>query len=134
MSPIPRRVLLLAVGLAAAHAFVSPASAVLPPDFGGRMPASKVAALFTAIEKSDYAILKAGNDPIFDAVTKQQFDAAAARIGARLKGPHEVCPLGVLKKDGQQVSLWKVRFRDGGDDVLVTLLERNDRVTGISLD
>lgn len=134
MSPIPRRAPLIALGVIAALRFAPPALAVWPPSFGPSKPADKVATIFAAMEKSDFEAFVSEGDPAFSELPREQFESAAARIGPRLRGSCSVLPLGELKKDGQLLTLWKVKFCDGGDDLLVTLRMNDGRITGISVD
>jgi hypothetical protein len=133
VSPILRRAPIIALGIIAALHFAPPAWAVWPPSLGSSKPADKVATIFAALGKSDYEAFVAGGDPAFSALPRGQFESAAARIGPRLRGSYCVLPLGELKKDGELLTLWKIKFRDGGDDLLVTLRTKDDRITGLSV-
>jgi hypothetical protein len=134
MSRAIRHIVSFAVGLACALAFVPLATAVVPPMPGPNGPEAKMAALLAAIRKSDYAALAANPDWVQNTGTKVQFDSAESAIGTRLRKPYRLTPLGEIKKDGgQQVSLWRIRFADGGNEALVMLLTKGDKVTGFSV-
>jgi hypothetical protein len=88
------------------------------------------AKLITAIETADYAAFVADGDDAFKQMKKEQFDAVAAQLGPKFKGKNEFSFLGELKQKGYRVTLWKVTFKDGGDDALVTLSVKGGKVGG----
>ena len=123
------RALCLAIGLVAALSFALPASAVVPPP-AAPTPATHAAKLIAALENGDYAAFIADGDATFSAFKKEQFESVAAQLSARLKQGYDISPLGELKKRGQQVTLWKITFKGGGDDLLATLSISEGKVTG----
>ena len=86
--------------------------------------------LFSAIEKSDYEAFVADGTAPFQQLKKEQFDGLAAKIAPKLRAGHEVSYLGDLKQNGYHVTLWKVSFKDGGDDALATLSVKDGKVGG----
>lgn len=52
-------------------------------------------------------------------------------MNARFKGGYETTFLGDLKMKGNQVYLFRLRFKDGGDDLLGTLSLKEGKVSGI---
>ncbi len=65
------------------------------------------------------------------ALTKTQFDASSDLMIARLKGGCDIDPLGELNKKGFQIYLYRLRFKDGGDDMLGTMSLKDGLVAGI---
>jgi hypothetical protein len=118
-----------AIGFIAALSFALPASAVVPPP-ASPTPATQAAKLIAALEKGDYAAFIADGDATFSAFKQEQFESVAAQLSARLKQGYDISPLGELKKRGQQVTLWRIRFKAGGDDLLATLSMNERKVTG----
>ena len=81
--------------------------------------------LMTATEKLDYeAFVSDSVRPI----TKEQFEAVATKLAPRLQAGHELSYLGVLTQRGQRVTVWKLSFKDGSDDHLVTLGVKDGKV------
>ena len=114
--------------LAAALLVGSPAflSAVEP----AKGDAALVAKIFSAIENSDYVAFVADGDAPFKQLKKEQFDAVSAKVAPKLLAGHELSYLGDLKQHGYHVTLWKVTFKDGGDDALATLSVKDGKVGG----
>src|SRR6185503_14883479 len=85
--------------------------------------------LIAAHESMDYdAVVAVGLH-----LKKEHFEALAARFAPRLKAGHEVAYLGELSQYGSRVTLWKITFKDRGDDLLVSLSVRDGKVTGLFL-
>ena len=123
------RACLLTIGLFAALAFAPLASAVVPPP-ASPTPATRAAKLIAALENNDYAAFIADGDATFSAFKQEQFESVAAQLSARLKQGYDISSLGELKKKGQQVTLWRITFKDGGDDLLATLSMNERKITG----
>jgi hypothetical protein len=129
------RAALFALGLGATLAFVPRASAVWPPDSSPRKSAIvEVRKFIAAARKSDYGAITADGDPTFAEVTRQQFEAFAAKFGCRLTACANISWLGELKRGGEQVALWRIAFNDGGDDLLMQLGMKDERVTSLEAD
>ena len=86
--------------------------------------------LITAIEKSDYETFVADGEAPFKQLKKEQFQAVAANVAPKLQAGHEVSYLGDLKQKGYRVTLWKISFKDGSDDMLATLGVKDGKVGG----
>ena len=123
------RAIIFAIGLVAAFSFAPPAFAVVPPP-ASPTPATQAAKLIAALENGDYAAFIADGDATFSAFKKEQFESVAAQLSARLKQGYDISPLGELKKRGQEVTLWRITFKGGGDDLLATLSMSERKVTG----
>lgn len=104
--------------------------ATLHASEGQKEEAAVSSKLITAIEKSDYEAFVADGDGPFRQLKKEQFEAVAAQLASRFKGGYEVTPLGDLRQKGYHVTLWRVRFKDGGDDALATLSMKAGKVSG----
>ena len=52
----------------------------------------------------------------------------ATTLAPRLQAGHELSYLGVLNQRGLRVTVWKLSFKDGGDDHLVTLGVKDGKV------
>ncbi len=88
------------------------------------------AKLVSAIENADHAGFTADGTEAFKAMKKEQFDAVSAQLGPKLKTRSGLSYLGELKQQGFRVTLWKLTFKDGSDDSLVTLSVKDGKVGG----
>ena len=88
--------------------------------------------LLTAQETKDYnAFVEDGTDQLKAALGKTQFEAAANIVDARLKVGYDLTLLGELNQKGYDVYLYRLRFKDSGDDMLATLSLKDGKVGGI---
>ena len=88
--------------------------------------------LLDAQTRKDYdAFVANGTLQLKAALTKTQFDASSDLMIARLKGGCDIDPLGELNQKGLQVYLYRLRFKDGGDDLLGTMALKDGQVAGI---
>ena len=95
--------------------------------------AAFAAKLISAIENADFnAFIGDGNEAV-KAMKKEQFDAVVTQLGPKLKARNELTYLGDLKQMGYHVTLWKLTFKDGSDDALVTLSVKDGKVGGFSI-
>ena len=107
--------------------------------FGCRLPAQDPAradALFkkllTAEAARDYdAFVADGTDQLKAALSKTQFEASSNVLNARFKGGYDSSYLGELNQKGFEVYLYRLKFKDGGDDLLATLSLQGGKVGGI---
>ncbi|HEX7261723.1 MAG TPA: hypothetical protein VF258_07910 [Luteolibacter sp.] len=89
------------------------------------------AALISALEANDHAAFQAKGDEKFaKALTKELFGRVQTQLGPRLKAGYELVYLTELNRQGHKVTLWKLTFKDGGDDALATLSMKDGKVTG----
>jgi hypothetical protein len=65
------------------------------------------------------------------ALTKTQFDASSDLMIQRTSGSYDTTFLGELNQHGYQVFLYRLRFKDGGNDMLGTMSLKDDKVGGI---
>ncbi len=82
----------------------------------------KLIALFEAIEADDYAnFTRAITDEFKTALPKKLFATVTASIGPRLEKGYDLAYMGQIRKGGFKTYVWKIMFRDAGDEVLATL-------------
>ena len=67
------------------------------------------------------------------AMTQSILDHMNQLLGPRMKQGYTVVGLGTLKKEGAVVYLWKLEFKDEGDDVLITMAMKEGKVAGFYL-
>jgi hypothetical protein len=88
--------------------------------------------LLAAQTAKDYdAFVTDADDRLKAALTKTQFDAASNVMNQRTSGGYDPTFLGELNQRGYQVFLYRLRFKDGGDDILGTMSLKDDKVGGI---
>jgi hypothetical protein len=88
--------------------------------------------LLAAQTTKDYnAFVADADDNLKAALTKTQFDAASNFMIKRTSGGYALTFLGELNQRGYQVFLYRLRFKDGGDDILGTMSLKDDKVGGI---
>jgi len=61
-------------------------------------------------------------------ITQDTFRQASAGLSPRLKKGYELQYLGSFKNHGVETFLWKIIYKDGGDDMLAELELQNDKV------
>ena len=88
--------------------------------------------LLAAQAAKDYdAFIADGTDQLKAALSKTQFEASSNIMNARFKGGYDTVYLGELNQKGFEVYLYRLRFKDGGDDMLGTLSLKDGKVGGI---
>lgn len=117
---------ILALSLSVAFVFACSVCAADAPA-GAQTEAPK---LVSAIASDDYAAFVADGSAAFQGLKKDQFESVVAQIGSRLKGGYDLAYLGDLNQRGYQVTLWRIRFKSGGDDLLATLSMKDGKVGG----
>jgi hypothetical protein len=87
--------------------------------------------MLEAIKTADRdAFVANAADTVKEGTTQQVMDALEKQLGARLKKGFEQTYLCQLKQAGHQVHLWKLTFKDGGDDLVVRLALKDGKVGG----
>ena len=88
--------------------------------------------LVAALAHGDYPRFIAYGDAQFRQMKKEQFDAMAGPVAPSLKAGYELTYLGQLnkKKENFHVTLWRMVFRDGSDDALVSVGTKDGKVGG----
>ena len=88
--------------------------------------------LLTAQQSKNYdAFVADGTDQLKAALSKTQFEASSNILNARFKGGYDSSFLGELNQKGFEVYLYRLRFKDDGDDMLATLSLKDGKVGGI---
>jgi hypothetical protein len=87
--------------------------------------------LLGAIKANDRdAFVADATDGIKEGTTQAVMDALEKQIGMRLKKGYDSTYLCELKQAGHQVHVWKLTFKDAGDDVLVRVALKEGKVGG----
>ena len=90
--------------------------------------------MLTATQANSLPDFVAAGDPAFKAgMTKPMLDSVSQQLAPRLKGGYTASFLGKLNQQAFAVYLWKLEFKDGKDDVLVTMAVRDGMVGGFWL-
>lgn len=92
-----------------------------------------VNALLGAIQNKDYDQFIGNGTPNFGKLDHDQFASVAGQLGPRLQGGYQLQRLGDYRQQTYQFSLWKITFRDGGDDLIGTLNMQDGKVGGFVL-
>lgn len=90
--------------------------------------------LMAATIANDYDAFVAHCDSAMKAaLTKQMLEDVSKQLEPRAKQGYEAQYLGELRKQGYEVHLWRLRFKDGGDDALATLSVKDGKAGGFYL-
>lgn len=84
-------------------------------------------------DESYTAFISVADEGVKTTLTKAMFDEVVKQVKARLKSGYESTYLGTLKQHGYDVHLWRLTFKDGGDDFLAQLSWKDDKVGGFFL-
>jgi hypothetical protein len=60
-------------------------------------------------------------------------ESVSIQLSTRMKKGYDTTYLGQLKQQWSQVYLWKLVYKDGGDDTLVRLVLKDGKVAGFWL-
>jgi hypothetical protein len=86
--------------------------------------------LLSAIAIDDFAAFVADGNAAFRGLSKDQFEAVVSQLSSKLKNGYDIAYLGDLNQQGYQVTLWRIRFKSGGDDLIATLSIKDGKVGG----
>ena len=87
--------------------------------------------MLDALQTRSYDRFVADGDARFrSGFTQKMFEELAARLGSRLQQGYSVAFLTTLRQQDYVVYVWKLAFKDGKDDFLVSLFIKNGDVTG----
>ncbi len=87
--------------------------------------------LLTEIAAKNYDALVANVAPVLKSrITRETFAQVSTQLSPRLKKGYKLEYLGSLKQQGVEVFLWKITYRDGGDDMLARLVIQEGKVAG----
>jgi len=91
---------------------------------------TEITKLLGSLSSGNYADFVADGDSAFHALPQTAFASVVSQIGAKLKAGYNLAYLGELKQHGYDVTLWKLSFPGGGDDLLATLSIKDGKVDG----
>lgn len=90
--------------------------------------------MLAATENGSRSAFVAEGDASFQTdITPTMFNSFSAQFGPRLKRGYTTTFVTQLHQEGYLVYVWKVEFKDGGDDLLFTLAVKGGRVGGFYL-
>lgn len=90
--------------------------------------------LLKAVEANDYDNFVSDGTDVFKAgITKQMLLGVSGQLASRMKKGYDCSYLGELKQQDSQVLLWKLTYKDGGDDTLAKLFLKDGKVAGFFL-
>ena len=89
--------------------------------------------LMMATIANDHAKFIADCDDSMKAITPEKLEGVSKQLEPRSKGGYDSNYLGELKQRGYAVHVWRLRFKDGGDDILATLSMKDGKVGGFYL-
>jgi len=91
---------------------------------------TEVPKLLSAIASDDYAGFVADGNAAFRGLKKEQFEVVVSELSSKLMAGYDLTYLGDLNQQGYQVTLWRIRFKSGGDDLIATLSMKDGKVGG----
>ncbi len=87
--------------------------------------------MLDAIQSKSYDKFVANGDARFrSGFTQKMFEELAQRLGSRMEQGYAASFLTTLRQQGYMVYVWKLTFKDGKDDFLITLFIKNAEVSG----
>ena len=90
--------------------------------------------LLDAVKANDYdSFVAEGTSEVKAGLTRQMLEGVSLQMAPRMKKGYDVTYLGELKQQGCQVTLWKLAYKDGGDDTLARLTLKDGKVAGFLL-
>lgn len=87
------------------------------------------------VVKDDYkGFVSNGTAEFKKVITPKMFSDVSKQVLERFKIGHEEVFLTTLRKGGHFVYLWKISFKDNGDDIIAKMvLEKGDKISGFWL-
>jgi hypothetical protein len=77
--------------------------------------------LVEALKYDNFDDYVSNGDAAFKKLSPEKFHRLAARLGPRLKAGYTPTYLGDLRDPDFHISLWKLTFNDGGDEIMAML-------------
>ncbi|GGX19470.1 hypothetical protein GCM10007242_27940 [Pigmentiphaga litoralis] len=106
------------------------ASVAITPQLEDRT----VMSLLAAIQAKDYQQFVGLGNANFGKLDKAAFDAVSTQLSPRLQAGYTADRLTHYQQQGYEFSLWKISFKDNGDDIIATLtIARDGKVGGFVL-
>jgi len=100
-----------------------------PPDMEAMLQK-----MLTATQSGSRSAFVADGDASFQTdITPAMFNSLSAQFAPRLKRGYTTTFVTQLHQEGYSVYVWKVEFKDGGDDLLFTLAVKGGKVGGFFL-
>jgi hypothetical protein len=97
-----------------------------PPDID-----SVLKKMLTAAENGSLIAFVADGDTSFRAdITPAMFNSFSTQFASRFKQGYTTIFVTKLRQEGYAVYVWKLEFKDGGDDLLFTLAFKDGKVGG----
>jgi len=88
-----------------------------------------VNSLLAAIATNNYDVFVANAAPALKTrITKEEFKRVSTQLSPRLKKGYELQYLGSLKQQGVEVFLWKIMYKEAGNDMIAKLVLQGDKV------
>jgi hypothetical protein len=119
-----------ALAMALSCALVAPvAFAQAPPEIETTMKN-----MLAAVQSKSLQNFIAGGDASFkQGMTQKMLDDVSAQLGPRLSQGYTSTFMATVNQQGYTVYLWKVLFKDGKDDRVVTMAVKDGKVGGFFL-
>ena len=90
--------------------------------------------MLTATESGSRSAFVAEGDASFQTdITPAMFNSFSAQFAPRLKHGYKTTFATQLHQEGFSVYVWKLEFKDGGDDLLFTLAVKDGKIGGFFL-
>jgi len=90
--------------------------------------------MLDAVMTNDYdSFVAEGTPEVKAGLTRQMLAGVNSQMAPRMKKGYDATYLGELKQQGCQVMLWKLTYKDGGDDTLARLALKEEKVAGFLL-
>jgi len=87
--------------------------------------------LLAATAANDYnKFVSVADDTFRTSITPVAFQSISDSLAPRMQQGYTPTYLGQLRQSGAEISLWRLRFSDGGDDLLARMSLSQDRVNG----
>ncbi len=87
--------------------------------------------MLAAVKANSYDQFMANTDAAFKGGFPQKmFDGLAGKLGPRLQNGYSATFLTTLNQSGYVAYVWKLSFKDGGDDFLITMFTKDNAVSG----
>jgi hypothetical protein len=100
-----------------------------PPDIEATLKK-----MLTATESGSRNAFVAEGDASFQKdITPAMFNSFSAQFASRLKHGYTTTFVTQLHQEGFSVYVWKLEFKDGGDDLLFTLAVKDGKIGGFFL-
>ncbi len=113
---------------------VSLALSARPSRAGGLAESTTLDKLLRAVEANDHdSFVGDANDAFKTGLTKQMLEGVSGQLSPRLKKGYTPEFLGELTQQGCRVLLWKIVYKDDGDDTLAKLVLKDGKVAGFWL-